>query len=231
MPCRNTEGKLHLSSLDINWDLLETFKGHLVRHIDRIRQFQEGLFVHEIRRFKNATWMDTSPCWINVGIDMCEKGPVIQWLAQAHQQILRFALPTADEQKVQKLSQSKSYMHVCRVCQLVDFAGFYCEPHSTGQEDKVVYISAYTTDKAVTYQLHPGAFRQHYASEPYPAKMKRLLAEVQLLSEIFKQCQDQPCTARVEVRIPLKLALPTFMDVLDGFMERSVMSIRPKIWW
>ncbi|PCH35826.1 hypothetical protein WOLCODRAFT_156510 [Wolfiporia cocos MD-104 SS10] len=166
-----------------------------------------------------------------MGIKVYKEGQVVQWLVQAHKQILRFALLMADEWKVQKLSQLKSYMHICQMCQLVDFTGFYCEPHSVGQEDEVVYISTCTTDKVATYQLHREAFQQHYVMKLYPAKMERLLVEMQLLSEIFKHCQDQPCTAWVEVCVLLKLALCTFTDVPDRFVERSVMSIQPKIWW
>ncbi|PCH34511.1 hypothetical protein WOLCODRAFT_148560 [Wolfiporia cocos MD-104 SS10] len=129
------------------------------------------------------------------------------------------------------LLRSRNYFHLDKVCQLVDFAGFHCEPHSVGKDNKVVYMSAYMIEKMVTYKLHRDTFRCHKAPDLFLGKIDRLLDDIQLLSQVYNHSRDQTGTARFEVCVPLSEALITFSMVMDRFVQRSILSILPSLYW
>ncbi|PCH38800.1 hypothetical protein WOLCODRAFT_158336 [Wolfiporia cocos MD-104 SS10] len=239
---QDVEGIIHPSTHDLLWETLEEFEEKLLRSMDGIRRFKNAFFVHEIRGTKNATRhhiddhfdterMDTTKCWIDIGIEVSEEGRVLQWLSQAHEKLLRLAMPSVPRRKLQRLLRSRNYFHLDKVCQLVDFAGFHCEPHSVGKDDKVAYMSAYTTEKMATYQLHRGAFRRHKAPDLFPGKIDGLLDDIQSLSQVYDRSRNQTGTARFEVRVPLSEALTTFSMVTDRFVQRSILSVPPNLYW
>ena len=81
-------------------------------------------------------------------------GKVVTWRAWGHQALIHFLLPDHDDAG-RALTCSKHY-YVDHQIHLKDLSGFCWTPgpHS----DLFHYIQAYTTEKAISYQLHQGIF-------------------------------------------------------------------------
>ncbi|PCH40633.1 hypothetical protein WOLCODRAFT_159308 [Wolfiporia cocos MD-104 SS10] len=87
---------------------------------------------------------------------------------------------------------------------------------NVGKDNKVVYMSAYMTEKMATYKLHQGTFRCHKAPDLFPGKIDRLLDDIQLLSQVYNRSRDQTGTACM---------------VTDRFVQRSILSVLPNLYW
>lgn len=75
------------------------------------------------------------------------------------------------------------------VAQMSDLAGLRLVPTKrTREKTGVHYVSAYTTDKASTYQLHRGIFSHRSASQFYPTNIEKELKGLVRGEEVLYRC-------------------------------------------
>ena len=112
-------------------------------------------------------------------------GKVVTWRAQGHQALIHFLFPDHDDAG-RALTCSKHY-YVDHQIHLKDLSGFCWTPgpHS----DLFHYIQAYTTEKAISYQLHQGIFSFWNPSELLSERLcRKLLNDLETQSEIISDC-------------------------------------------
>ncbi|KDQ63897.1 hypothetical protein JAAARDRAFT_118807, partial [Jaapia argillacea MUCL 33604] len=251
-------GKLHMGSLDISVADMDKFNVRLRDLMDVIPEFQQSFYVHEVRgtkgsyahegteilernlsldelcQFLDPAMIEPSEWWIDVGCEVSYDNHVLQWLQAAHTEMVEVCLPKSAPGAAQRLVNGKNFI-LDRTSLLGDFAGFRAYPERLGDNDSVIYLHAYTTDKSATYQLHTGAFRRHRPSDLLPDKMKGLLKDVQQISSVFGDCADAelgvPRCVRLEVRAKLSTSREHLTQLSETFLEQAVVAIPVEQWW
>lgn len=173
--------------------------------------------------------------YCDVGVEISRPGHVVQWLAAAHRRLLAHALPTQTARLVEKV-HTGSQFSLDLSGHLTDLAGFRASPGSRGHRDHVYHINVYTTDKAVTYQLHEGAFTPHRPIALYPKALPKLLKDIQTIAKMFAECggaagTTQDGTARFEVHVGLENALIALDSFPDELLTESAVCIPHPLWW
>ncbi|RPD52021.1 hypothetical protein L227DRAFT_618179, partial [Lentinus tigrinus ALCF2SS1-6] len=96
-------------------------------------------------------------------------------------------------------------------------------------------MNVYTTDKAVTYQLHRGAFTRHSPTDLFPGKIEKLLTDVDNMGAVFADCAScanpQDGSARFELRVNITKALHSIRLFSDPLLDRSILCIPSPLWW
>jgi len=119
---------------------------------------------------------------------------------------------------------------------LQDFSGFRLDPGRRGAEDQVRYINVYCNEKTVVYQLHKGMFSWHAMREVLPKEIATLSQQVVEMTRIFAKCSgvEGPCqeaSARLEIRVPLLMALHANVEFSEELLKESVISVPAMQWW
>ncbi|KAI0323207.1 hypothetical protein GY45DRAFT_1217208, partial [Cubamyces sp. BRFM 1775] len=189
--------------------------------------------------------IDIDSWYIDVALEISKPFHVVQWTTNAHSALLGLALPSLTDAQVTTIHNS-SYFNIDYSAHLYNVAGFRCSPGIRGREDEVSHINVYTTDKAVTYQLHKGAFSPHSNTSLFPGKISALLDDMVTMSRIFAQCAGagggagadvdaeattQDGTARFEVRVSLRQALVSLTEFPDELLAISTVCIPNAVWW
>ncbi|KAI6041177.1 hypothetical protein EDC04DRAFT_2566081 [Pisolithus marmoratus] len=92
---------------------------------------------------------------IDVGLEFGNHGHVVTWRKNGHAALIQHLLPDHDNPAA-AMERSQQY-YIDYHMHLKDIAGFHWTP---GRHSNVIkYVQAYTTEKAVSYQLHDGIFR------------------------------------------------------------------------
>lgn len=262
---KDTHGRLHFGSLDLPPDLMVKFSHYLKQNLSRVPDLKDMYFMHEVRGTKGFTVHDpqddeerwtslqreldfldfnnvTPTDWyIDVGLEVYLPDHVLQWLEDAHLRLLRFGLPKQAQNNLaslHRLLDDKRNFLSDPVAQFKEFAGFRCIPRSKGDDDSVVYLNVYTTDKEPTYQLHTGNFRYHHASELLPfAGGNKLLKDVTEMSTVFGQCMgneertpSEGC-ARFEIRVSLPETPAALATISNHLLRNSLVAIPVALWW
>lgn len=193
--------------------------------------------------------VDIDSWYIDVALEISKPFHVVQWTTNSHPALLGVALPSLSEAQLTIIHNS-SYFNIDYSGHLFDVAGFRCSPGIRGREDEVSHINVYTTDKAVTYQLHKVAFSPHCNTSLFPGKISALLDDMVTMSRIFAQCAGAgtgPCedgeadedadattqdgTARFEIRVSLRNALTSLTVFPEELLAISTVCIPNAVWW
>ncbi|KAI6103250.1 hypothetical protein EDD16DRAFT_1493737 [Pisolithus croceorrhizus] len=174
---------------------------------------------------------------VDVGLEFGKHGHVVTWRRNGHAELGRYLLPDHDDPAA-AMERSRKY-YVDYHMHLKDIAGFRWTPGRNS--DVIKYVQAYTTEKAISYQLHDGIFRPRKPSELLSDKQtERLLDDLNKQATIIFNCtgngdvwrgQPQDACARLEVRVPLNHA----QDVLTGMprhvIDDTMVQIPARTWW
>ncbi|KAI9062332.1 hypothetical protein FKP32DRAFT_1574350, partial [Trametes sanguinea] len=260
---RGPRGRFHLGSVDIPTDVLEDFAQTLHDNLAAHARLANFYFMIELRGTKgmfafpfhdagarqdmfnylvenidleaeNAD--DNLKNWYcDVGMEVSRPDHVVQWMSAAHHRLLAHALPSKDANDVTALLNG-SHFYVDLSGHLFDLAGFRSSPGTRGRVDQVSYVNVYTTDKAVTYQLHQGSFSPHRGTNLYPGTLPALVKDLEVIARTFSECagvngQTQDGTARFEVRVSIQKALHALTTFPDDLLRNSAVCIPNSIWW
>ncbi len=192
----------------------------------------------DVMAFVNAEEIDQDEWHVDVGLEIRDPGHVVQWLTNGHLALLRHILPSLSEEEVGGLLRSSHYQQD-HMGHLQDFSGFRLDPRRRGAADRVQYINVYCNEKTVTYQLHEGIFSWHRMREVLPKDIVTLSQQVVEMSRIYKQCSGmegmdgrrQEGMARVEIRVPLMMALHLNVGFPEELVERCLISVPSVQWW
>lgn len=200
---------------------------------ERVNALEDLTRVLDMQSINQEQWL------VDVGLEFGIPGKVVTWQTRGHQALIRFLLPELDN--VMEVLADKRHFFVDNQMHLKDVAGFRWTPH--GRSDTIHYIQAYTTEKAVSYQLHQGIFSQRKPLELLTDRVcQKLKRDLEQQGDILYACtgdaerrgersRPQEGCARLEVRVSLVHA----QEVLTGFPRRLVnqtmVQIPAKDWW
>ncbi|KAK7440778.1 hypothetical protein VKT23_016854 [Stygiomarasmius scandens] len=278
---QGTDGSgIHPFSIDLPGSVLGSFANALLGFMDRIREFKDAYFLHEFRGRKGETLHnpgddddriqafdklfegvidedgDGYKKWfVDVAVEVNQKGFIMQWKAHAHEALIRKALPLASDAAIAQLMNQRA---VDTSAQIYDYAGFRSETGVRGRNDGVSYINVYTTDKSATYQLHKGLFSRKYPSDTLNEKgLERVLKDVDGMMKTFQECslgrelvgeheddsdddEDTPrpaikigldgCT-RFEIRIRGDKAQGVLTGFDVDFLHDTMIAVPMTVWW
>ncbi|KAL7283872.1 hypothetical protein ACG7TL_001142 [Trametes sanguinea] len=260
---RDPRGRYHFGSVDVPADSLEEFAHTLHDNLADHPRLGDFYFMIELRGTKGMfsfpfhdaqarhnmfnyliehidleaenTLNNLNNWYCDVGMEISRPDHVVQWMAAAHHRLLAHALPSKNDDDISRLVEGSNFA-VDLSGHLFDLAGFRTSPGSRGRADQVRYVNVYTTDKAVTYQLHQGAFSPHRGSQLYPGTLPRLIKDLAVIARTFSECagvngQLQDGTARFEVRVSIQRALHVITTFPDDLLRHSAICIPNTIWW
>ena len=176
---------------------------------------------------------------IDVGLEFGVPGKVVTWRTLGHQALVRFLLPDLDNPG-RALSRSKKY-YVDHQMHLKDLAGFRWSPGT--HSELIHYIQAYTTEKAISYQLHTGIFSQRKASELLSRRLcTKLISDLERQGEILHTCtgdsevepedrRPHEGCARLEVRVCLAEVDHALVHFPQNLLNRTMVQIPAGNWW
>lgn len=273
---RDKEGHFHFSSVDIPAHLSEAFGEQLLERVQRYSWGRRAYFIHQLRGTKGYTTHDprnegevdgaVEDLLTGVRADLLEQDPdswfvdvavevhlaehVLQWTTLGFNALLGHCLPEATSAQ---LDQAGRRIKMDMSAQIADLAGFR---HETSQAvadlTGVHYINAYSTDKAVTYQLHEGVYRRRKASCFYPKNISKTIKDLSTMEEVFAQCggtdpeatndpiapghvaegiKGQEGAVRLEVRVSFRKMQEVLLDFPQELLDRAVIAIHPWTWW
>jgi hypothetical protein len=168
-------------------------------------------------------------CWIDVGLELSQPGFVFQWRTDSHHYLIsQFTDLTLAQagRCVERHSRSYAKDYSAGLMHLSGFRASF----DLG-DGNPVYIQAYTTDKALIYQLDGG---RHALSISGAQAMQGpyCMEYMQKIYNIYFDAKDtHDCAARIELRVPADqalIAMPTFGVDL---MMRSLCVFDRKDWW
>ena len=156
---RDNAGRLHFGSLAVPPACLVEFCHALLTRLDAVPEFELAYFGHELRGLKGGTAhsdkgrhpekafntffenvdetrIDEANWFIDVGLEIYNSKRVVQWLKHAHPAILKYIMPSLEDDEIQALIRRKTF-HLNNVSQLEDFAGVHCDPTTFGRRDGV----------------------------------------------------------------------------------------------
>ncbi|KAH0826430.1 hypothetical protein J3R83DRAFT_5408 [Lanmaoa asiatica] len=117
--------------------------------------------LHDLTRVLDMNAINQDQWLVDIGVEFGIPGKVVTWRSSGHHALVRYLLPDV-QNPAAILGRSKKY-YVDNQMHLKDLAGFRWTPGS--HSDILHYVQAYTTEKAISYQLHQGIFRLRKPSE------------------------------------------------------------------
>lgn len=255
-------GRIHEGSLDVPSELLLHFGTAYLDRLSTLKPyFSDAYFVHEFHGWKGATvhdafnqedmkaafhkisdvldmtLIDQSQWHVDIGLEFGTHDHVVTWSNAGHYTLLSHCLPSLPLNQVEGLIHRKA--EIDHMMHLQDLTGFRCTPGAKGRNDSVSYVQAYTTEKAMTYQLHTGLFS---ALEPRSmlskTNLKDLLGKIEGMSAVLYDCtadgeehdRTQEGSARVEIRVQLSKALTSFIQSPQKVLDDCLVAIPAKYW-
>ena len=179
---------------------------------------------------QNRSW------YIDVALEVHHDGYAMQWLTGSHHHLLSHVLPSLAAREIQLLHRSSRFYEDLSG-HLTDLAGFRVTTRTSGQRDNIVYISVYTTDKAVTYQTAPGGmYRRRRYYDLFKTKREALIEAADNITVTFADCGGrlgvvQDSAARIEVRVKFAHAFNTLRDLPNDLVQRTVLPVQSEVWW
>ncbi|KAJ3559064.1 hypothetical protein NP233_g11357 [Leucocoprinus birnbaumii] len=175
----------------------------------------------------NGSW------YVDVGLELSSaEGMCLQWNTAGHHKLVSQALHLDERQArtVTRLNSSKYYRDLAS--HLPEVSGFRLTltPRSEG-EYRAVYIQAYTTDKAVTYNQEGFHHAKHLSVEDamgkvQPSKMMKGI------HKIYQEARTRnPSKARLEIRVPYHHASQVLVDLDYDAFRSSMYAFDCYDWW
>ncbi|KAH0826436.1 hypothetical protein J3R83DRAFT_5418 [Lanmaoa asiatica] len=174
---------------------------------------------------------------VDIGVEFSIPGKVVTWHSSGHHALVRYLLPDV-QNPATILGQSKKY-YVDNQMHLKDLTGFRWTPGS--HSDILHYVQAYTTEKAVSYELHQGIFKLCKPSELLADRVRaRLINDIQEQSQVIHTCigddgnEDsipQEGCAHLEVRIPLGQVQQVLTSFPHTLLNQIMVQISAPHWW
>lgn len=257
---RDKKGTFHFGSIDMPAGLTSEFGAKLLELFEGYDDLKDAFFVHELRGTKSSSHHDPGDPnarkasidgildlfhveqlnpeqWVvDVGLEIRQEGYILQWLTEAHPQILAYLLPSTSEDKIASIVKSRTRYHCDISMQLGQLGGFRVSPGTHGKKDQVLYGNVYTTEKSATYQLHEGIFRRRKPWHLFPCNVLQFLKDMERIGEIFQCCAGDGIegldgNGRLEIRVPIKLASTVFVDLPHSLIETAVASFSRRTFW
>ncbi|EIW75347.1 hypothetical protein CONPUDRAFT_66042, partial [Coniophora puteana RWD-64-598 SS2] len=261
---RTVNGTLVFGSLDVPAHELDALAEALMHNLDNVdRSFAGAYFGHELRGWKSMTMfsdedvddvyrgldrltdclrledLDTENDWqVDVGIEISSPDHVVTWREDSHSHILSDLLPSLSDERINRIMASRSF-HEDPVMQLGRVSGFRADIPFYGRRHNISYIQAYTTEKALSYQLHQGLFRTR---SPHlllnRSNHDKLLSDMMRMGVILLEAaaedgtsRPQSGSARLEIRVPLANADTRALRMSHARIASSVYRIPATVWW
>ena len=260
---QDQQGRIHEGSLDIPSELLFHFAPAYLNCLAALRPyFWDAYFVHEFHGWKGTTvhnpldgdareaalgkltdilrmhLVDESQWHIEIRLEFGTPSHVITWSNEGHYTLLSHCLPSTPMHQIRHLINKTA--DIDHMMHLGDLIGFQVLLGAKERADLVSYVQAYTTEKAVSYQLHNGLFTPIETKSLFSKQnLNNLLKKIERMSAVIFDCtadgQDHNWThegaTRVETRVRCSKALTSFTSDPQEIIEDCLVATPVKYWW
>jgi hypothetical protein len=244
------------STYPLNYGDVQPFSEALRRHMNRVEWGEDFVIGTEIkgiknvsehvptanhaknalyevfRRFSNDGYnVEEGDWYVDVAVELLLKDKATVWRADSYRPIMMDLLEFSERETNSAVS-NKWLFQLDLNQHLTQVAGFRATcPKPTGPYE-VVYVQAYTTDKALTYQPEAENFgktlRARHAMEgggEGPSYTNHLL-------DSYVEARDTiDVAARLEVRVPLRHAAKVLLSVSREVYRQTALVFPRQLWW
>lgn len=176
---------------------------------------------------------DYGEWYVDVGIEISSvQEHCLQWRTTGHRIIVEQALHITPDQALKIASFGSSRYALDSASHLPDLSGFRLE---TGTRTRGIhdasYIHAYTTDKAVVYNIQ-GSRHSKYVTMKEALGSEDPLPTIDSLHDIYDQAKySNPSNARLEVRVPAAFAPEALLDIDPHALQHCLAVYTKQEWW
>lgn len=196
---------------------------------ERVHALQDLLNVLDMDSVNEEQWL------VDIGVEFGTPGHVVTWRTSGHDTLIQYLMPDLGHARA-AMARSKRF-YVDNQMHLKDIAGFRWTPGS--HSDIIHYVQAYTTEKAISYQLHQGIFALRKPVELLnEGPRRKLLDDLNRQSDILHTCtgdnerpRPQEGCARLEVRVPLSQANQVLTTFPRRLLNATMVQIPGRYWW
>ncbi|KAF9222838.1 hypothetical protein BS17DRAFT_796310 [Gyrodon lividus] len=235
--------RLHFGTLDIPSLLLNDFACMYLDGITTLRPyFRDTYFGHKLHGWKAATVHNLDLDAENEATEQAQQNPPAYERLHALDDLTRVLDMSCINQEQWFIDIGLKFGIQGKVVtwRKNDVAGFQWHP---GKHSNMInYVQAYTTEKAISYQLHQGIFRLRKTSELLSNRAcDRLLVDLDKQSTILFTCTGnankegnnppQDGCARLEVRVPLHEASTILTRFPQRLLNQTMVQIPSRYWW
>lgn len=184
----------------------------------------------------NLEAMDVNEWWIDVALEYSCPDHVLHLRTDAHLHVVKEMLslegPRADHLASRLTSLGSSLYRRDSTAQLEQLSGFRLSPETAGRGTKIVYVNAYTTDKASTYLFDNGRFAKYItASEVLKIKSGADIPWVDRLKILYRTAAEQSDGhARLEIRVSLARAKTCLLSLSKQLLSRLLVKFTREAW-
>ncbi|KZT17220.1 hypothetical protein NEOLEDRAFT_1081899, partial [Neolentinus lepideus HHB14362 ss-1] len=257
---RDTKGIFHWSTMDVPGHVLAHFGAEVLANLDQLGgEFRNAYFSHELRGWKGAThhdqldplerqlaldpihnlldltMIDTRLWVIDVALQASVRGHVVAWRKSGHVRLLEFLLPAMANVRAHLNSRHVTLDPLMLSHELVGLRSEFLQSHPT----EMLYFQAYHTEKASHYAIHKNMYYERPAREllsrdSYTKALDDLSHISQTVWGIAGGDGEEATSssARLEVRVPLSLALETLSTGLpNNVIQHCLVKIKSEEFW
>ncbi|KAJ8584373.1 hypothetical protein M405DRAFT_845212 [Rhizopogon salebrosus TDB-379] len=167
-------------------------------------------------------------CWIDVGLELSQKGFAYQWRTDCHSRLMNHFTSMTMAQAAQYVGGSSRHYSKDISATLMHLSGFRAS-FALHNEDPV-YMQAYTTDKALIYQLDGG---RHGLAISGAQALKGTPPEfMDKIYDVYFDARDtHDCAARLELRVQAAYATTTALTIPMDVIRESLCVFERGDWW
>lgn len=190
-------------------------------------------FIRDCKLVPNAHEDRVGEWWIDVGIEITsEIGACLQWSTGAHRHVVQQFLFISDEDadRITSLNSSKYSRDLSS--HLAAVSGFRIEPGAQAEGPfQAAYIQAYTTDKAVVYNVE-GSHHAKFLTTSEALSQNHPSKTVDGLYDIYSAAKGpNSSNARLEVRVPWRYATQVLMEFETAVIRQCLYAFSSETWW
>lgn len=171
--------------------------------------------------------------WIDVGMQINSgEENCLQWSTAAHYRLLEQTLRISRRDAIRIASIRSSKCSRDHASHLTAVSGFRVDPGIQARgEFEATYAQAYTTDKAVVYNVEGGHHAKFLTTKEAMTKGHQS-PTIAGLYDIYEQgIHFNSSQARYEVRVPWKAATKVLMEFDPAVIRRCLFSFERHVWW
>lgn len=185
--------------------------------------------------FRTFSWgghnVEEGDWYVDVALEILLQDKAVVWRADCYRQIMRELLDFSEEE-VNRTTSNKRLFELDLSQHLTQVAGFRARCKQETGTYEVLYIQAYTTDKALTYQPEAGNFGKTLSAKSAmegggegPSYTTRLLRS-------YEEAREKTdVAARLEVRVPLRHAARVLLKFPRELYRHTALVFPRELWW
>jgi hypothetical protein len=184
-----------------------------------------------LQRFLSDFDTSSGSWFVDVGLEISERGKSYQWRSDSHHVVFREALDLSEATAAAVSRRSNRAYFRDISSHLLDLAGCRVDliPRFKGPH-QIEYIQMYTTDKAIVHHLEKGRHTK-YMSGPEALSGQPPKFIVELYQAFYNARDVLDCAARIELRVPLEASTEVLLGLSDQLLAQCLVVFPIRTWW